>query len=173
MQSASIKRLTFLTILVTLWLDALLLGYWFDLATQRDLFWILWAASLVVFPIVVIEGRRTDSFSWLAVVGSLVPGLNLLTGLLYSYGRFKTYQTGSPGGRHGVLLFVVVLTTGLALIIGPYVFGPVALLCSVWIRKQYDRPQGALLLAASSASMLVGLLIHTLYFTFIRPGPVL
>lgn len=173
MQSPSVKRLTLLTVLVTLWVDTLLLGYVFDLATQRELLWTLWAASLVVFPIMVIDSKRTDSFSWPAVVGALVPGLNLLTGILYSYGRFKTYQAGVSSGRHGVLLFGAVLTTGLALIVGPYIFGPIAVLCGVWIRQQYDRPQGVLLLTASSAAILVGLLLHTVYFTFVRPGPVM
>lgn len=174
MQSSSVKRLTLVTLLATVWVDVLLLGFLFELATQKELFWILWSASLVVFPTVVIDGRRTNSFSWPAVVSSLVPGLNLLTGVIYSYARFKTYQTDPPvSSRHGILLFIAVLTTGLAIIIGPYIFGPIAVLCGVWIRKQYDRPQGALLLTASSAATLVGLFLHTVFFTFVRPGPVL
>lgn len=174
MQPSSVKRLALMTLLVTVWIDVLLLGYLFEFATQKELFWVLWSSSLVVFPIVVIDNKQANSFSWPVVIGSLVPGLNLLTGVVYSYNRFKRYQTGpSQGSRHGTLLFIAVLTTGLAIVIGPYIFGPVALLCGVWIRKQYDRPQGALLLTASSAATLAGLFLHAAFFTLVRPGPVI
>jgi len=149
----------------------LVVGYLFDLGTRRELLRVLWAASVVLLPLVVLEARRTDTLSWPVIGGLVLPGVNLVAALGYSYARFTESQPSS--GRHGALLFLAVLATGLSLVIAPYIFGPVAVVAGFWIRSKYDRPQGALLVTASGVTVLLGLILHTVYFTFIRPGPVL
>jgi len=174
MKTSSIEKPTVVIGLVALWINAVLLAVVFGFGTPRELLTLLSAASLLLVPVILIDARQTDRFSWPVTISLFLPGLNVFGGLWYSYRRFSAYPTTNQSMTgHGTLLFVSLLTAGLSLVVAPYLFGPVAFLSALWVRRQHDRPQGALLLAVSGVLILAGLLLHTLYFTFVRTGPLL
>ncbi|WP_336337661.1 hypothetical protein [Haloarcula brevis] len=157
---------------VSLWTAGLVLGYLLTLGSARDLLWACWGASVVLLPLVAVDGRQAGSFSWPVLGGLLVPGLNLLVGAAYALSQFRQ-RHGKPSNRHGLLFFSGVAAATLAVVVAPYVLGPVALVCGYVVRRRYSAREGALLLTTGSATMLFGLALNAVVFLFLRPGPLL
>jgi len=160
------------TVTVSFWTAGLALAYLLELGSGRELLWACSGVSLILLPIVIVDSRRTGEFSWLVVVGLLLPVINLLTSTVYSLTQFRR-RHGKHDNHHGLFFFVGVFTASLAVVITPYVLGPVSLACGVLIRRQYSTREGALLLTAGGVATLFGLALNIVLFVFIRPGPVL
>ncbi|MBX0325425.1 hypothetical protein EGH21_20570 [Halomicroarcula sp. F13] len=159
------------TVTVSLWTAGLVLAYLLELGTLQELLWACWAASLLLVPIVIVDSRHTGAFSWPVLVGLLLPGLNLLVGTAYALSQFRR-RHGQPNDRHGLLFFAGVFTAALAVVVTPYVLGPIALLCGLLVRRQYSTREGALLLTVGGVTTLFGLALNVVVFLFVRPGPV-
>lgn len=160
-----------ITVTVSLWTAGLVLGYLLTLGSARELFFACWGASVVLLPIVVFDSRQARTFSWPVIVGALVPGLNLFVGAAYALSQFRR-RHGKANTRHGLLFFSGVCTATLAVVIAPYVLGPIALGCGYVVRRQYSSREGALMLTAGSVTMLFGLALNAIVFLFLRPGSV-
>lgn len=158
---------------VGLWIDGLVLGYLFDLATPVELLWACWAASLILLPTVVIDSRRSGGVSWPILGGLCLPVLNLITGMGYALGQFRTRHGNSGRDNHGLVTFIAVSASALSVVIAPYVFGFLALGAGYWVRQQYNSREGALLLTTAGATMLFGMALNAVVFLFLRPGPIL
>ena len=160
-----------ITVAVSLWTAGLVLGYLLTLGSTRELFFACWGASVVLLPLVVLDSRQAGTFSWLVIVGVLVPGLNLVVGAAYALSQFRR-RHGKANTHHGLLFFSGVCSSTLAVVIAPYVLGPIALICGYVVRRQYSTREGALMLTAGSVTMLFGLALNAVVFLFIRPGPI-
>lgn len=161
-----------ITVIVSLWTAGLVLGYLLALGSVRDLLWACWGASILLAPLVAIDTRQAESFSWPVIGGLLVPGLNLVVGAAYALSQFR-HRHGKANNRHGLLFFLGVFNATLAVVIAPYVLGPIALVCGYVIRRQYSTREGALMLTAGSVTMFFGLALNAVVFLFLRPGPIL
>ncbi|WP_254280537.1 hypothetical protein [Haloarcula marina] len=172
MTSRAGKLPLLVTVTVSLWTAGLVLAFLLDIVPLLNLVWVCWGASVVLLPIIVVDGRRTGAFSWPVVVGLLLPGLNLLTGTAYALSQFRR-RHGRAGDRHGLVFFVGVFSAVLAVVVAPYLFGIVALASGYLVRQRYSAREGALLLTAAGVTTLVGLAVNVVVFSFLRPGPVL
>jgi|UPI00073F1EBE hypothetical protein len=161
-----------ITVTVSLWIAGLVLGYLLTLGSTRDLLWACWGASVLLVPLVAIDSRQAGSFSWPVIGGTLVPGLNLVVGAAYALSQFRL-RHGKANNRHGLLFFSGIFTATLAVVIAPYVLGPIALICGYVVRRQYSTREGALMLTAGSVTTLFGLALNVVIFLFLRPGPIL
>ncbi len=161
-----------ITVTVSLWTAGLVLGYLFTLGSLRNLLWACWGASILLLPLVAIDSRQAGSFSWPVIGGILVPGLNLVVGAAYALSQFR-HRHGKANNHHGLLFFSGVFAATLAVVVAPYVLGPIALVCGYVVRRQYSSREGALMLTAGSVTTLFGLALNVVVFLFLRPGPLL
>ncbi|QLH81370.1 hypothetical protein [Halosimplex pelagicum] len=158
---------------VPLWIDGLVLGYLFELATLVELLWACWAASLLLLPAVIIDSPQSGGDSWPTLGGLCLPVLNLVTGAIYAFDQFRTRHGEAGQDNHGLISFIAVSASVLSVVIAPYVFGFLALGAGFWVRQQYSSREGALLLTTAGTTMLFGLTLNVVVFLFLRPGPVL
>ncbi|WP_324757181.1 hypothetical protein [Haloarcula montana] len=174
MADRSDTPLVAVTVLSTLWLDGLAVGFLLDLATPIQLLAACWALSFPLVPLVVADGEGTGALSWPLIVALELPVVNVLAGLGYAIGRHRAARPSKDGLLgHGGLYGLGIASAALSLVVAPFLTGLIALGCGYRVRSAYHRRQGSLLLAVAGVLMLAGLVVNVVIFLFLRPGPIL
>lgn len=161
-----------LTVLSTLWIDAVAVGYLLELATPLQLLAGCWLLSVPLVPLAVADGGQ-DRISAPLVLAMELPVTNVLAGLWYALVRYRSGRANGQGILGpGICYGLGIVFAGLSLVVAPFLTGPLALGCGYRLRSTFNRRQGSLLLAVAGTLTLAGLLVNVVVFVFLEPGPV-